>query len=691
MCRLHWHGMQNLGFAPWQSCVDTSFWRELNIKKLDELKLSEEPICISGFYCPSHHDRTPSPLELDSSAFGQQLLQGRKGYHKAPGTLYNLNSIDGFKAFDRKAAAEKVAREIWDAISSGACIENPSLLCRFLLMTHADLKKYHYHYRFAFPVIKPPSPFTASPIQRLSEALGEDQAAKICSACDVWRTSEEFSAPFWLIKNRSTDHPVAVKLGSWTEASQEASDGDGVYLCASDFFHEKHPGWMLRNCLLFVAKWMKISSVTVVCVKGIRGATDPKRSLVFTVNLPEIPDDFGNEKLDFVSGWEVDSFGKSAPRFMDMRSQFDDIYLSEEAVNLNLKLMLWRAAPNLDTEKVAQAKCLLLGMGTLGCMVARTLMGWGVKNLTLVDSGTVSFSNPVRQSLYEFEDCLEGGKPKADCAADHLRKIFPSINVESRNFEIPMPGHPPRDSEEAEQHRETITELNELIKTHDAIFLMMDTRESRWLPTVICAALGKVAINIALGFDGFLVMRHGAPTENEQGKKLGCYFCNDVVAPLNSMTDRALDQQCTVARPGLAPIASALGVELFVSLLQHPMGINAPPLNSSLTGEKDSLDAEDDSTGAFGGIPHMIRGRLHGFSQTCMEGLSFSQCTACSPLVVDGYNSGIEFVENAIQDPKCLEDLTGLTALHQETEKLVLNFDDDPETASENSDDWTEL
>lgn len=156
--------------------------------------------------------------------------------------------------------------------------------------------------------------------------------------------------------------------------------------------------------------------------------------------------------------------------------------------------------------------------------------GWGVKKITFVDKGTVSFSNPVRQPLFTFADCLNGGAAKATRASQALTEIYPGVETIGHEITVPMAGHPIVDESSTRGDFET---LKALIDEHDAIFLLMDTRESRWLPTVMGKAAGKIVMNAALGFDSFVAMRHGTSGVGDTTADLGCYFCNDVVAPAN--------------------------------------------------------------------------------------------------------------------------------------------------------------
>ena len=297
-----------------------------------------------------------------------------------------------------------------------------------------------------------------------------------------------------------------------------------------------------------------------------------------------------------------------------------------------------------------------------------TNQGWGVRRITFVDNGSVSFSNPVRQPLFNFQDCLEGGAKKAIRAFEALKEIYPGVHAMGHVMSVPMAGHPILDEPRIRSEFET---LRRLIDEHDAIFLLMDTRESRWLPTVMGKAAGKIVMNAALGFDSFVVMRHGTKDEAHPGEELGCYFCNDVVAPADvgllieaqkrqtnnvlqsqSVTDRTLDQQCTVTRPGVAAIASALLVEILVSLLQHPLGSRAPaPLNPT----------EERGDHPLGIVPHQIRGFLSNFQNVVIKGSSYDSCSACSDKILRAYTEhGWDFVKRALNEKGYVEELSGL-------------------------------
>lgn len=134
----------------------------------------------------------------------------------------------------------------------------------------------------------------------------------------------------------------------------------------------------------------------------------------------------------------------------------------------------------------------------------------------------------MRQPLFNFQDCLDGGAKKAQRAAEALKEIYPGVEAEGHVLSVPMAGHPILDEAAVKKDYETLARL---VQEHDAIFLLMDTRESRWLPTMMGKAAGKIVMNAALGFDSFVVMRHGMEDPAQADKELGCYFCSDVVAP----------------------------------------------------------------------------------------------------------------------------------------------------------------
>ncbi|XP_052284162.1 ubiquitin-like modifier-activating enzyme ATG7 isoform X2 [Dreissena polymorpha] len=682
-----------LQFAPFSSFLDGGFWHQLCHNKVNVYGLDDSARPINASYYNGDASGMPCRMSLEHSSFDMSSKTPSQ-YFRAEGHLYNKNTLEDFKNTDKKQLLDQEGAQVWKAITSGAALENTTQLSRLLLLTFADIKKYHFYYWFAFPCVCPAQDFTlVRPPQTLLQVFTPEQADQILERYREFQSRGKEGVAFFII----VEEADTLSVDTLASTERHMQKGHKVLFAFADpCTLEQHPGWPLRNYLaLILHHWgSKLPCVDVVCFRyrSKAGTHDASHSLVLQVNISPM-EDSDTSDLPKVVGWEKNERGKLGPRFVNLIDSLDPTRLAESAVDLNLKLMRWRLLPNLDLETVSRARCLLLGAGTLGCNVARCLLGWGVRTITLVDSGRVSYSNPVRQTLFVFDDCRSepGGRPKAEAAAEALRRIFPGVKAEGVSLTIPMPGHAVPESAQ-QQTRQDVEKLASLVSAHDVVFLLLDTRESRWLPTVMAAANNKTVICAALGFDTFLVMRHGnqsysAPSPSSQhnvplnkviaGDQLGCYFCNDVVAPGDSTRDRTLDQQCTVSRPGMSFIASALAVELLVSVLQHPERGCAPA-------DTGDTDTGSDTDCPLGLVPHQIRGFLSRFQQILPASRAFDKCTACSHKVIEVFRSeGFEFLLKAFNEPHYLEDLTGLTAMHQETAQAeVWDFDDEDSFSS---------
>ncbi|TYZ59720.1 hypothetical protein PybrP1_011125 [[Pythium] brassicae (nom. inval.)] len=692
---------ETLRFQPWSSAPDASFWQRLAALKLDTFQLSDHAQELTGYFAPGRAASVPSRLTVDDSSFHTADAQDNDGgadrarYEwKAPGVLINTNTLEDFKTLDKAAVLQQAGERILAAaLSPSAAAGSVDQLNAFVLVTFADLKKHSFLYWFGFPALTPATPYKSrAPVAVAAALTLAEQTHALDGLLRLRRESLQAPAgpsPFFVVERLGGDAVRVLTLEAWSQRPEAAAAdvAETLFGFVDPCPLATNPGWPMRNLLAFLTaraapRLPQGQPLRVIAfrehlhhLREAPAAFEWTHSLLFEVAVAVAADDAAPARDVRVTGWEPNARGKLGPRLMELSGLLDPIRLAETSVDLNLKLMRWRQLPALDLEAIARTKCLLLGAGTLGCYTGRSLLSWGFRHITFVDNSTVSHSNPVRQPLFEFQDC---GKPKAACAANALKRVFPLVDARAEHLTIPMAGHALSNAELVDEAKRGLARLEQLIDEHDVVFLGTDSRESRWLPTVIAAAKRKLLLNSALGFDSYLVMRHGVRraadphSDPPAAAALGCYFCNDVVSPRDSLKDRTLDQMCTVTRPGLAPIASATAVELLVAVLHAPEG--------KYVGVAKPADAA--APLAF--VPHQLRGFLNAFHTLPITGEAFDRCIACSARVLAAYEAdAFALLQHACDSSSYLEDLTGLSALTQEVDALSFELDD--------SDDDSEL
>ena len=607
-----------------QPCVhiDVDFWKWLKVEKLDKQMLSMEPLKISG-YCTKGRVCVGVQSSHDL-AVSQEAPENTLKYD---GLILNVNTLEDFTSKSTSETRQGLLSLLHDEVRNA---NHWSETFKILIISFAELKSYKFMFNCALPILAPEIPFT------VLETGSSTEITKRGSSLIEFGTNFQISE---------------------SGAPSFTPSGDAASCSVIAINQTETIPWFLRNILFWMS--FRVESVYVV-LKGLESVKWFKVKLGHSTPSPS-------------PGWI--KFGSSFTSTVELRSFLSSEALSEDAVTLNVKLMKWRLVPELEPEQFSSKKFLVLGSGTLGCSVARCLIAWGVKDITFVDSGKVAFSNPARQNLFTHADA-EAGAAKAPTAAVRLKEVVPGVAAIGVTLEIPMPGHPASMSD--------YDRLRQLVGENDIILLLTDSRESRWLPSVMVSAINrmngvgvdrpwssetdKLAVSVALGFDSFLVKL--------QTNNTSCYFCNDVSAPSDSTSFRSLDLQCTVTRPGIAMAASAIAVEVMAALYT-----SSSARRQRTGGTEFGLNEGQASLGA---VPDQVRGFFGGFSLAPAVTEPFERCICCSTAVIDEYVArGKEFVVEVSNDSSVLEALSTLKEMKDGFEDRgfedVINFSEEDE------------
>lgn len=589
---------QELQFETPEVRVDNTVWTWLAKEKLNTLKLSTDAVVdVCSTRVERLTDRNRLVISYDNLAHEKDVRV----------FIHNVNTAKEFKEFDR-------VKLINDSKSQPGDI---ATMPQVHVVSFADLKSYIFTYNVAIPTL-------------------------CTSDYNFSYTSSTTMSPLVLPENPTHDL-VSVYRGSEVVKFSHDSVQDGDTILVQ--YPSSNLPFFMRSVLSSIALSLPVSPITISVHILASSTTFTGIEIRPTQSVHVMP--------NWVRWTHPMTLQPTTIQSVDLKRFLDPATIASEAVDLNIKLIKWRLIPQLEPEKMSSLKFLLIGAGTLGCAVARSLVAWGVSHITLVDSGKVSYSNPPRQWLFTLKDAAESA-PKAERAAQRLKEILPHNNITGIDLAVPLPGHP----SDLANIDHTFDQLNSLIHSHDVVFMLTDSRESRWLPSLIVEAAPHkpLGVSVALGFDSYLI-------KTQSG---ACYFCNDVNAPSDSTAFRTLDQQCTVTRPGIAAIASCTAVELVANLATSRDGFwSTRFVEDDLANSKKSL---------LGSLPDQIRGFLGSFQSCPAVTEKFDKCICCSPQVVEEFQKrGIEFVKEVVADGKVLMTISGLEEFNG---KISAEFND---------------
>lgn len=193
---------------------------------------------------------------------------------------------------------------MWDAILDGTIYSCPSLLASFIVLSFADLKKFKFHYHFAFPALQSQPSWDLEEGKSI-ETLTAHDTTDLYDVVKTWRYSVDTRQHGYFLakrvkgsKEEDGDGWKVGGLGDYERGFFEAKNGEEIEEKLVGFTdpstESENPGWPLRNLLVLIRKRWGLEKVRVICYKDIHAMRDVPRSFILPlqakaemVNIPD--------------------------------------------------------------------------------------------------------------------------------------------------------------------------------------------------------------------------------------------------------------------------------------------------------------------------------------------------------------------------------------------------------------------
>ncbi|MFT5783570.1 MAG: molybdopterin/thiamine biosynthesis adenylyltransferase, partial [Candidatus Krumholzibacteriia bacterium] len=212
----------------------------------------------------------------------------------------------------------------------------------------------------------------------------------------------------------------------------------------------------------------------------------------------------------------------------------------------------------LEQEKLATAKVLVVGAGGLGCGALPSLVGAGVGEITICDPDQLEVTNLHRQHLYDHRDV---GQFKASLAAQRMAGLNPLLKIKS------LP--------------EKFDEQNamDLVSAHDIVVDGTDNFAAKFLMHDVCFAQKKVLVQGAIyQYEGQLQV-----FDFRDSNDAGCLRCAWPEVPAADCVDSCADAGVLGAVPAM------LGNMQALETIKAIVGSESPATSGTILIELESL------------------------------------------------------------------------------------------------------